>query len=69
MKTYGGVDEQVHEFLISAQLHTPAALSPVEKNPSTHCLRGWMGTRPGLHSLERRKILPLPGLHFDPSTV
>jgi hypothetical protein len=33
MKTYGWVDEQIQEFLISKQFHAPAALPPWKEPP------------------------------------
>jgi hypothetical protein len=31
-----------HYMGVSNQYHTPAALYPRERNPSTHCTEGWV---------------------------
>jgi hypothetical protein len=65
MKTYGGVDVQIYVFLTSALVggewsaSRPSRLTPWERTTGTHWIEGWVGPRTGL---ERRKILPLPGL-------
>jgi hypothetical protein len=68
MKTYGGVDVQIHVFLTSAQVggewsaSRPCRFTPGERAPSTHWIGGWVGPRTSLDDVEKRKILPLPGL-------
>jgi hypothetical protein len=42
---------------VSGQRHAPAALSPEERTPGTHCTGGWVGPRAGLDTEVRRKIL------------
>jgi hypothetical protein len=42
---------------VSRQHHAPAALTPREKTPGTHCTGGWVGPRAGLNAEARRKIL------------
>jgi hypothetical protein len=51
---------------MSAQFHAPAALAAGEEPPGTQWIRGWVDRRVGLDNVERRKILPLPGLEFRP---
>jgi hypothetical protein len=48
------------------QLHAPAALSLRGRVPGTNCIGSWIAPRTGLHDVENRKILPLPGLVFRP---
>jgi hypothetical protein len=48
---------------VSSQHHAPAAFYPRVKTPGTHCTGGWVGSRAGLDTEVRRKILsPLPGI-------
>jgi hypothetical protein len=42
---------------VSGQRHAPAALSPGERTPGTHCTGGWVGPRAGLDTEARGKIL------------
>jgi hypothetical protein len=41
---------------VSGQLHAPAALSPREGAPGTHCIGGWVGPRAVLDAVVKRKI-------------
>jgi hypothetical protein len=72
MKTYGGVDVQIHVFLTSALVEGEWSASrtcrttPEETSPGTHWIGGWVGPRTGLDDAERKKILPLPGLELRP---
>jgi hypothetical protein len=60
-RNIGGAEVQLHSVLtsvlvgVSSHHHTPAALPP-DKNPGTHCIRGWMFLRPAPDVLERRKL-------------
>jgi hypothetical protein len=40
---------------VSSQHHAPAALHPGKERPA-HWIRGWVGTRAGLDTVEKRKI-------------
>jgi hypothetical protein len=40
---------------VSGQRHAPAALSPGDRNPGTHCTGGWVGPRAGLDTEVREK--------------
>jgi hypothetical protein len=51
---------------MSGQLHAPAALPPGKEPTGTHWIESWMDPRTGLDDVERRKILPLPGLEIQP---
>jgi hypothetical protein len=68
MKTYGGVDVQIHVFttlaLVLGELSAscPSHFTPGEIAPSVHWIGGWVGPRNGLDDMKSRKILPLPGL-------
>jgi hypothetical protein len=72
MKTYGGVDVQIHIFLTSAldggewSASHPGRFTPRETNHGTHWIGGWVGPRTGLDDIDRSKILPLPGLELQP---
>jgi hypothetical protein len=48
---------------VKGQLHATAALTP-GKNPSTHCLGGWVGSRAGLDGCRKSHTM---GIH--PPTV
>jgi hypothetical protein len=75
MKTYGGVDVWIHVFLTSAldggerSSSHPGHITPGERATGTHWIEGWVGPRAGLNDVERRKILPLPGLELRPAAV
>jgi hypothetical protein len=72
MKAYGGVDVQIHIFLISALIRgewsasRPDRFTPGERAPGTHWIGGWVNPRPGLDDVEKRKFLSLPGLELRP---
>jgi hypothetical protein len=72
MKTYGGVDVEIHIFLTSALVGGECSASrlcrfiPAEGAPSTHWMGGWMDPRAGLNDVENRKFLTLPGLELPP---
>jgi hypothetical protein len=66
MKTYGGIDVQIHLFLTSALVGGERSASPPGHfTPGTHWIGGWMGLRIGMDSVESRKILPPPGLELQ----
>jgi hypothetical protein len=64
MKVYGGVAAQIHVFLNSALVGASSSppLYPGERAASTHFIGDWAGPGTGPEDVERRKILPLPGL-------
>jgi hypothetical protein len=53
MKAYGGVDVQIHIFLISAlagcewSASRPGRFTPGERSPGTHWIGGWVDPRAG----------------------
>jgi hypothetical protein len=47
----------------------PGRFTPGEKIPGTHSIGGRVGPRTGLDDVQRRKILPLPGLELRPLSV
>jgi hypothetical protein len=75
MKTYVGVDVQIHVFLTSAlvgggwSVTRPDRFTARERGPGTHWTGGWVGPRNGLDDVERRQISLLPGLELRPSAV
>jgi hypothetical protein len=59
MKTYGGIDVQIHVFLTSAvagewSVSHPGRFIPVERIPGTHQIGGWVDPRTGLNDMNRR---------------
>jgi hypothetical protein len=64
------MDVQSHLFLTSALVggqwsaSHPGHFTPGERVPGTHWTKGWVDLRTGLHNVERRKKLPLPGLEL-----
>jgi hypothetical protein len=71
MKEYGGVDVQIHIFLIStlvggeSSASRPGSFTP-RKSPGIHWIGGWVGPRAGLDDVENRKNFTLPGLEIRP---
>jgi hypothetical protein len=70
MKTYEGVEIQIHVFLTSVLVGSewsasrPGRFTPRERAPSNQWIGDWMGPRTGLDDVEKRKILPLQGLEL-----
>jgi hypothetical protein len=56
MYTYGAVEVKIHVFVTSGQVGGEWS--------SFRRKGGWVGSRTGVDDMERRKILPLPGLEF-----
>jgi hypothetical protein len=44
-------------------------LHPRETAPGIHWIGGWMGPRARLDAMEKRKIVPLPGIQPRPSSL
>jgi hypothetical protein len=54
MKTYGGVDVQIHIFLTSALVGGEwSASRPCRFTPGTHFIGGWVDPRAGLDKLKQ----------------
>jgi hypothetical protein len=67
MKTYGGMDVQIHIFLTSPLAGGEwSASRPGRFAPGTHWIGGWVDPRAGLDDVEKRKFLTLPGLDLRP---
>jgi hypothetical protein len=72
LKTYGGVDMQIHVFFTSALIggewsaSRPGRFIPRERAPGTHWTGRWVGPRTGLDEAEKRQFLNLPGLELRP---
>jgi len=45
---------------VSGQLNAPAALLPKKQPLVSHWIRGWVDTRAGLDTPEKKRNLPLP---------
>jgi hypothetical protein len=58
MKTYGGVEIQLHIFLISA-LDLNGQLRPLYSSGKASWIIGWRGPRAGLDAMENRKSCAL----------
>jgi hypothetical protein len=65
MKTYWGVDVQIHAFLTSAlgggewSDSRPGRFNLGERAPRTDSIGGWVGTRAGLDAVTGRKKIPI----------
>jgi hypothetical protein len=72
MKTYGGVDVQIHVFLTSALIggewsaSRPCRFTHRERTPDIHSIGGWVNPTAGLDDVEKRKFFTLPGLELQP---
>jgi hypothetical protein len=67
MKACGGVDVCLHVFLTSELVGGEWSASfPGCFILGTHWIGGWVGPRTDLDEVERRKLLPLPGLELRP---
>jgi hypothetical protein len=61
MKTYGGVDVEIHVFLYLGTSWrcmvsiTLLPLYPRGRSRSTHSIRGWVDPRTGLDNVEKKK--------------
>jgi hypothetical protein len=71
MKTYGGIDVQIHVLLTSALIADEKSVSrsgrfTLEKETGTYLIGGWVGRRTGLNNVERSKILLLEELELRP---
>jgi hypothetical protein len=59
MKTYGGVDVQIHVFLTSALVRGEwsasrhGRITPGKRAPGTHWIGDWVGPRAGLDDTEK----------------
>jgi hypothetical protein len=75
MKTYGGVDVQIHVFLTSAQFvvsgqhHTPAALPPGEEPPVPIGKEAGWAREPVWTTWRGEESYPYRDSKFDPSAV
>jgi hypothetical protein len=75
MKTYRGVDVQIHIFLISALVASecsalyPGRFIPGERAPGTHWVGGWVGPSTGLNDVVKIKFLTLLDSNSDPLVV
>jgi hypothetical protein len=73
MKTYWGVEVEVHIFLTSAldggqwSASRPGRFTLGERAPGTHWVGGWVGTRAVLDAVVKRKI-PSPRRESNPRT-
>jgi hypothetical protein len=69
MKTYRGVNVQIHVFSTSTLAGRGCAASrPGRFILGTHWIGGWMGPSVGQDDVEKRKFLTLPGLTPTPQS-
>jgi hypothetical protein len=47
---------------VNGQIHTLAVFLRGERTPCAHWIGGWVDFRAGLDAMEKRKVLPLPGI-------
>jgi hypothetical protein len=64
MKTYGGVDVQIHVFLTSALEGEWSASRSCCFILGIHRIGGWVDPRAGLDDIEKRKFSTLPGIEL-----
>jgi hypothetical protein len=63
MKTYGGVDVEIHIFWISAlsggewTASSPCRFIPGERTPGTHWIGGWVGPRASVAAVTSTTLL------------
>jgi hypothetical protein len=70
MKTYVGVDVQIHIFLTSALVGGEwSASRPCCFTPGTHFIGGWVDPRAGLDDMEKWTFFTLPGLKLPPPPI
>jgi len=55
MKTFGGVELQLHAFLTSALMEASAALHPGNEPPVRLGLGDWGGSRAGMDAVAKRQ--------------
>jgi hypothetical protein len=64
VKTYGGVDVNIHVFMPSAlgrgewSVSRRGRFTPRERTPGTHWIGGWVCPRAGLNAVKRRIFCP-----------
>jgi hypothetical protein len=72
MKTYGGMDVEIHVFFATALVGGEWSASrlgrftPREIATGTHCTEGLFRPGAGMDNVERRKILTIPGFELQP---
>jgi hypothetical protein len=70
MKAYGSgcIDPHFLDLGTSSEWSAsrPGRFTPGERATGTHWIGGWVDLRAGLHDLEKRKFLILPGLELRP---
>jgi hypothetical protein len=74
MKTYGGVDVQIHIFLTPALVgdwsaSRPCRFTPGKEPHGTHFIGGWVDPRADLDDMEKWTYFTLPGLELPPPLV
>jgi hypothetical protein len=72
MKKHGGVDVQIHIFLISTVVGgewsalRSGRFTPESRAHGTHCIGSWVDPRASLDDVEKRKFLILPAFELLP---
>jgi hypothetical protein len=66
MKTYGGVEVELHSFLTSLTMRAVNVrlrpLYPLRMNPGTHGIEGWVDPRASLDEVEKKKYCATAGI-------
>jgi hypothetical protein len=73
MKVYGRVYVWIHVILTLALVEGDSATQPSRfiprKEPDVQWIEGWLGPRACLDDVRGEKILPIPGLNSDLSSI
>jgi hypothetical protein len=70
MKTYTGVDVEIHVFFTSTLFRSewsasrPGRFTPGERASIIHFIRSWVGPKAGVGDVEKRQFFTIPGLEL-----
>jgi hypothetical protein len=71
MKTYGGVEVQLHALTSAVGgdgrlASRPGRFTPGVRTPCTHWIEGWMGPRAGLDAVAKEEPITAPAANLTP---